>query len=166
MYGRSQEFIKELKSDILELEHYLKDTCEDLKRLKVRFKYLTKQKLPGQAGLKEDIHDKSPTTAKKRRASALTVEQLSQTNSHMISQDISISQISHLSNNSYFVTKQENESSEAPESSSSSESDSSRSLRSKIKAENFFQMRVNSFTTTSVGKKVDNNTSLNDYQFC
>lgn len=56
----------------------------------------------------------------------------------MVSQDISISQISHLSNNSYFVTKQENESSDPPESSSSSDSASSRSLRHKIKAENFF----------------------------
>ena len=77
MYGRSQEFIKELKGDILELEHYLKDTCEDLKRLKVRFKYLMKQRISGHAEMPEGAQDKNLTTAKKRRGSALTAEQFS-----------------------------------------------------------------------------------------
>ena len=91
MYGRSQEFIKELKSDILELEHYLRDTCEDLKRLKIRYKYLMKKKISGRSDLPHGAQDKNFTTAKKRRGSALTAEQFSQTNSQMVSQDISIS---------------------------------------------------------------------------
>lgn len=74
MYGRSQEFIKELKSDILELEHYLRDTCEDLKRLKIRFKYLMKKKVSGRADVPNAGQDKNFTTAKKRRGSALTAE--------------------------------------------------------------------------------------------
>ena len=44
MYGRTHEFIKEIKVDIIELEHFMRDTCDDLKRLKIRFKYLMKKK--------------------------------------------------------------------------------------------------------------------------
>ena len=41
-YGRSKELIKSLRSDIAEHEHYMRDTLEDLRRLKIRSKFLMK----------------------------------------------------------------------------------------------------------------------------
>ena len=41
-YERSKDLIKDLKYEIQELEHFYKDTSDDLKRLKVRNKFLLK----------------------------------------------------------------------------------------------------------------------------
>ena len=35
-YGRAKQLIKQLRSDYSEFEHYLKDTLDDLRRLKIR----------------------------------------------------------------------------------------------------------------------------------
>lgn len=41
-YGRAKELMKDLRYDIQELEQFLKDTQDDLYRLKIRHKYLLK----------------------------------------------------------------------------------------------------------------------------
>eukprot|EP00356_Strombidium_inclinatum_P014046 CAMPEP_0170506784 /NCGR_PEP_ID=MMETSP0208-20121228/56311_1 /TAXON_ID=197538 /ORGANISM="Strombidium inclinatum, Strain S3" /LENGTH=137 /DNA_ID=CAMNT_0010788549 /DNA_START=1586 /DNA_END=1996 /DNA_ORIENTATION=- len=43
-YGRAKELIKELQDEIRELEHFFKDIRDDLRRLKVREKFIIKQK--------------------------------------------------------------------------------------------------------------------------
>jgi len=134
MYGRTKEFIKEINVDIQELENLSRDTLDDLKRLKIRYKYLMKQKIHTNykqldSFQPQNVSYNNYTTTKKRRVSALTSDHYSLTNSQMISQDVSISQISHLSNNSYFFKKQESEKQEES-SETSSESESSSSSRS------------------------------------
>ena len=119
-YGRAKEFMKDLQYDIKELEHFLNDTREDLKRLKIRQKYLIRKiKSPEYRG------DRSSYT-----------------------------NISHLSNNSMFLSANLNyppywynkpSQKDNSESAFYDDDDSSRSLRSMIKAENFFQMKTNSF---------------------
>lgn len=44
-YGRAKELMKDLKYEIQELEHFMRDISEDLSRLKIRQKYLMKSRI-------------------------------------------------------------------------------------------------------------------------
>ena len=114
-YGRAKELMKDLKYEIQELEHFMRDISEDLSRLKIRQKYLMKTKI------KEPDQDLSKSMS-----------------------DISQSRVSDISCNSKWIKANMKDNWILQDITSSSSGSSSQSLRGRIMAENFFHMKTNS----------------------